>query len=369
MLYPSQKTIHRNLQGDELPRRWQLLAVSCALFFSIVVVGAGNVPVDKTVLAPGTVESLASRVSVVPTTVEQTASGRTRSRDSFSDRPGQGDIRLVTVRTWRATLADLAYAAIRSDVEVFDDPTISEPEPQRQKRRSSELASSEVVAQFVASRAAGIPVTPTGSGALVEDVTTDASKKALVPGDVITEVAGLPVRVADDIRGSLDGKSPGQVVQVRLIRGSDSITTEVTLTASSEHPHRALLGVIVSTADLHLASPLKVEYRLTGIGGPSAGLALALELYCRFTGRDLTGPSIVVATGELQLDGKVLPVGGVAQKARAAVSAGADILVVPAANAEEARSYAGDVVVLGVNSFAEAVSVLLALANSAQTVS
>lgn len=347
-----------------MPGKRQLVAVICALVFSVAVVAAGNIPLSKSVVAPGTVESLSKLVSVAPVNGDERGLGYNRVLEVPAGRPLHGDIRLVTVRTWRATIADLAYAAVRSDIEVVEDPTINDPEEQRDKRRTSQLVSSELVAQFVAAKAAGIQVTPTGSGALVEDATTEPASRVLAAGDVITEVAGVPVRVAEEIRGALARKSPGDVVGISFVRGTDSLRAEVTLSASPGEPHRALLGVLVSTLDLRLDSPFRVEFDLGGIGGPSAGLALALEVYARLTGKDLTGPATVVATGELQLDGRVLAVGGVAQKARAASVAGADVMVVPAANAEEARRYAGEVAVVGVGSFEEAVSVLSALAQS-----
>ena len=58
-------------------------------------------------------------------------------------------------------------------------------------------------------------------------------------------------------------------------------------------------------------------------------------------GRDVDHGHRVAATGELELDGTVGPIGGVKQKTIGARRAGVDVFLVPAGdNAREARSYA-----------------------------
>jgi Lon-like protease len=70
----------------------------------------------------------------------------------------------------------------------------------------------------------------------------------------------------------------------------------------------------------------------------------------------------VVATGEIGLDGSVGPIGGVKQKTFGARRAGADIFLVPAGeNAAEARRYAGNLRIVPVRSFQQALSVLKTL--------
>ena len=93
--------------------------------------------------------------------------------------------------------------------------------------------------------------------------------------------------------------------------------------------------------------------------GPSAGLAYALELLDVLTPGELTGGVDVAATGDLQPDGTVGPIGGVAQKTVTVRRAGAEVFLVPRANLEEARSRAGDSLrVLPVESFDDALRAL-----------
>ena len=104
---------------------------------------------------------------------------------------------------------------------------------------------------------------------------------------------------------------------------------------------RPIVGVQVEqSADIKL--PIDVEIDLGGVGGPSAGLAFALDIVEELRG-DVDRGLKVAATGEIELDGDVLPIGGVKQKVIGARRSGADVFLVPAGdNAAEARRHAGD---------------------------
>jgi len=70
----------------------------------------------------------------------------------------------------------------------------------------------------------------------------------------------------------------------------------------------------------------------------------------------------VVASGEMCLDGSVLPVGGLKQKTIGAKRAGADVFLVPAGeNAQEARRYAGNMRVIPVHTYRQALHALATL--------
>ena len=97
------------------------------------------------------------------------------------------------------------------------------------------------------------------------------------------------------------------------------------------------------------------------VGGPSAGLAFALELTEKLGGKADRGYR-VAATGELALNGSVEPIGGVEQKVIGAKRAGIEIMLVPAGeNMTEARRYAGDMKIIAVTSFQQALHALATL--------
>ena len=97
------------------------------------------------------------------------------------------------------------------------------------------------------------------------------------------------------------------------------------------------------------------------VGGASAGLPFALEVYQQL-GKDVDRGYRIAATGEIQLDGSVAPVGGIKQKTVGVRRSGADVFLVPAGeNASTARRYAGTLRVVPVESFRQALRVLQTL--------
>jgi Lon-like protease len=86
---------------------------------------------------------------------------------------------------------------------------------------------------------------------------------------------------------------------------------------------------------------------------------IALTVYDLFAEEDLLAGRTVHGTGSIDADGRVLPVGGVPEKMRAAADAGADVVLVPGLLIDEALAAApDDLEVVGVDTFDEALSAL-----------
>jgi len=98
---------------------------------------------------------------------------------------------------------------------------------------------------------------------------------------------------------------------------------------------RAATGLDTNNYDLHI--------NVIGggnIDGPSAGLAIFLALYSALTKKPV--PQDVAITGELSIQGKVRPVGGIVEKLYAARQAGMRAILVPKENIGEIdRALAG----------------------------
>jgi PDZ domain-containing protein len=192
-------------------------------------------------------------------------------------------------------------------------------------------------------------------------VETDVPAAAyLKAGDVIVRARGRNVRTPRDLRGAFTDLVPGNSIALRVRRGGKTRSITVPTVPSQDDPKRAMIGILVAQeADIKL--PIDVQIDLGRVGGPSAGLPFALDVLQEL-GRDVDRGRRVVATGEIALDGTVGPIGGVKQKVFGARKAGADVFLVPAGdNAAEARRYAGNLRIIPVESFQQALSALRTL--------
>ncbi|HSD00851.1 MAG TPA: S16 family serine protease [Gaiellales bacterium] len=233
-------------------------------------------------------------------------------------------------------------------------PDVSES--QRVHRDFQAMADSQRTAEVVAEQALGKPVKLAKLGALIYAVSSGlpAAKAGVQPGDVITAFDGHPVRTEHDLIRLTKGLTPGDTAGYTF---RDAGTKTLRTVASSDRKHRAIIGVAIGDAVRIQRIPIHVRYTIHGIGGPSAGLAFALEIYDSLSGRTLLHGHRVAATGELDLAGDVETIGGAKQKALGAIEAGADTFIVPVDNAAAARKAAGGRLrVIGVRTFQQALA-------------
>jgi len=231
-------------------------------------------------------------------------------------------------------------------------------ESQRVHHDFQAMADSQRTAEVVAEQALGKPVKLARLGALIYGVASGlpAAKAGVQPGDVITGFDGHPVRSESDLIRLAAKLAPGDTARYTFRdAGSKTIRT----VASTDGKHRAIIGVTIGDAVRIERIPIPVRYTITGIGGPSAGLAFALEIYDSLSGRTLLRGHRIAATGELDLAGDVETIGGAKQKALGAVEAGVDTFIVPVDNVAAARKAAhGRLRVIGVKTFQQALAVV-----------
>ena len=220
---------------------------------------------------------------------------------------------------------------------------------------------SQQIAAAVALRRLGYRVGVQPSGVVVSQLFegTNAPCK-LQPMDVILSLNGKRTPTVASLHSALAEVKPGSVVDLRVRRGNTVLPLRLRTVAESAEPGHAFIGIGVDQA-AQIKLPIHVSIDASGIGGPSAGLAFALEVMQQL-GRNVLHGHRVAATGEMQLDGSVGPIGGVKQKTYGVREAGADVFLVPAGeNAKTARRYAGPVRIIPVRSLNQALQALATL--------
>jgi PDZ domain-containing protein len=323
--------------------------VVAGLVLGVVALGAAwLLPSDSYLLLPDRAKPLEERVTVE------------------GEKPDdEGGIYYVDVVVRQASLLEELLDVSRPEgADLVPEHALVPPGSSFQERREQNLrqmSRSQEIAAAVALRELGYDVGADPDGALVVAVGPDTPADGkLEPTDVIVGADGDPVRTPDDLRRLIAEREPGETVSLRVRSGDETRTVEVGTIESAQEKGRPVVGIQVEQfADVDL--PLDVDIDLGAVGGPSAGLAFALDVVEELRG-DVDQGLRVAATGELELDGDVVPIGGVKQKVIGARRAGMDVFLAPAGeNAEEARRHAGDLRVIPVESFRQALRALATL--------
>jgi PDZ domain-containing protein len=220
------------------------------------------------------------------------------------------------------------------------------------------MAFSHRVAAVVALRRLHYHVVAKPTGVLVAQVILGTHAPChLQDRDVVVAVDGTPTPTEAALHNALGQVEPGAVVKLRVRRDGKLLTVPV---RTVDVQGRALVG-FVPDQSATIKLPIRVGIDTGDVGGPSAGLAFALELMQKL-GRNVLHGHNVAATGAIELNGAVSPIGGIKQKTYGARKAGVDVFLVPAGqNARDARRYAGPVRIIPVRTLDQALHALATL--------
>ena len=267
----------------------------------------------------------------------------------------------------KATLLERLFGGLHDGADLYPAKAVNPPGVGEQQRRRIDLQDmhrSQEIAAAVALRAAGkkVVLRPVGARvAFVEDGKPAVGK--LEPDDVIVAVNGARVRGPKDVFTRMRKTAVGDSVRFTVRRGKQSLVIPIKTVAADSGPRRPVVGVFLEPAlDIHL--PFNVRIDAGNVGGPSAGLAFALEVMEEL-GRDVVHGHRVAATGEIFPDGSVGPIGGIKQKTIGARQAHVDAFLVPAGdNARDAKKHAAGLRILPVENFSQALRALATLGPS-----
>jgi Lon-like protease len=279
----------------------------------------------------------------------------------------KGGIYYVDVLLQKASLLQSSFKLFRPDgadlipQDAFVPTGLSYS--QQLKVDQATMKVSQTKASVVALRALGYKFPAREAGVRVAAINSDSHARGVLhPDDVVVAADGRKVTTALDLFNALSRHRPGDVVRIGVLRAGKRLNFRIKTIGDSLQPGRALIGFApleVVKAQL----PFPVNFNLErDVGGPSAGLAFALEIMEQ-RGRDVDHGLRLAATGEIQLDGSVTSIGGVKQKTIGARRAGVDAFLVPVDgdNAKVARRYAHGLRIIPVKNFQQALRALATL--------
>jgi PDZ domain-containing protein len=273
---------------------------------------------------------------------------------------GDAGIYMVDIFIRRASLFERLFPGLQDGATLHPEETVNPSgvdERQRRQESLNEMSRSQKVAVTVALRSLGRRVRVERTGAEVGLVLPDKPAGGeLAIGDVVVEARGRPVDGPDDLLRAMEPVRPGDTVELVVVRDGERRTVRLRTTAADDDENRAVVGIQVEQA-AEFDFPVDIEIDARDIGGPSAGLAFALEIVDEL-GRDVDEGRRIAVTGALDLDGDVLAIGGIRQKTVGAREADADVLVVPDENAAEATRHAEGLEIVPVSTFTEALTAL-----------
>jgi len=170
--------------------------------------------------------------------------------------------------------------------------------------------------------------------------------------DVILRVNGRSVRTADQVVKAVQGAPAGMDVTLVVKRGQQRRSVTITPATQDGKPR---IGISVGeTYDFPFAVRLNID---PNIGGPSAGLMMALSVYDTLTTGPLTAGEEIAGTGTITYEGAVGPIGGIQQKIAGAASAGAELFLVPTDNCTDVAGVdPGDMRLVEVTTMEDAIS-------------
>lgn len=204
---------------------------------------------------------------------------------------------------------------------------------QERERAISQMDSSKLDAAAVVMRELEGYPKEHGRGVLVEGVQPGcAADGELFPGDRILSIDDVAVDTYAEARRAIRSAASGDTLTFDLsVDGTPETARLVREPCGGSK--RPLVGVAMINS-----FPFDVSISSGDIGGPSAGLMWALGLYDLLTPGDLTGGRTIAGTGQIAVDGTVIPIDGVQEKIAAAADAGATVFLVPMGNLKAARA-------------------------------
>lgn len=275
----------------------------------------------------------------------------------------EGNLYQLTVRRDEANYFTYVWAKVDNSVDLYSREVILPKgvTPQELSEISMQnMKTSENIAIAVALNLLDYQIETEGDGVLVVGIMDDSPVVGkLLKEDLIISINNEVIKSTTEFISLLRTYEIGDMVSIGLIRNDKEMSIETKLIEHIEYENEPMVGFLASTPNQRFVFPISVDIDTGNVGGPSAGLMMALNVYNSLTEYDITKGIKVAGTGTIEIDGSVGPVGGVKQKVIAAKNAGSTLILVPTANFDDVQSYIDeDTSIVSVDTFNEALNLI-----------
>lgn len=257
---------------------------------------------------------------------------------------------------------DSSRAAVPLD-EIF--PT-GQTDKEANQQGSQEMSTSQQSAQAAALTLLGIPYTTTSTVTVAKVVAGAPAEGVLKAGDVLLVANGQKVTSLAALQKAIVDNGTSSPVTLKITRGGAARTVEVTPSRSADTGKPAIGIYTGGTTDFGF--PFAVKIQLQDVGGPSAGMMLALGIYDKLTPGELVKGKHIAGTGTIDPDGTVGAIGGIRQKLYGARDDGATWFLAPASNCNEVVGHIpSGIRVVAVKTLAQSLAAVTTIAANGNT--
>ena len=228
------------------------------------------------------------------------------------------------------------------------------------KNGAAEMSSSQ--SNATAAALAYLGYQSTSKLVIVEVNKKSNAYKSLFAQDEVISIDEKKFTTQPEIIEYLDKKTPGELVTIKVLRaGNQELIKQIKLSARDDGS--AFIGINI---EQKFVFPIDVKIKLAETGGPSGGLIFALGVIEKLTPNDLVNSRNIAGTGTITSEGKVGPIGGIAEKIIGAKKDGVKIFLTPIQNCSDIKIQSqltntggsGEMKIVPVATLAEAISVL-----------
>lgn len=287
----------------------------------------------------------------------------------------EGSFSLTTVRFGRANPLTYMWAKLQDYYYIHPLEEIkrdNESDKEYFQRQLHMMEASQESAITTAYQKANKQVDFSFNGIYVDGIVEGMpAEEQLEVGDRVYMVDNHEFSTVEEFIDYVSKKEEGEEIAITFEREGIKNKAKVKLAAFPQEPTKVGLGIsLVADRKIEKVDP-SITLNTEEIGGPSAGLMMALEIYNQLTEIDITKGYEIAGTGTINELGEVGPIGGISQKIVAADKSGIDIFFAPnekdspTSNYMEAREVADNrninMKIIPIDTFDQAVDYLLKL--------